>query len=370
MLTVEGEKIGVIGLTPQDNQELTSAGTSISFGDPVEAVRKQVAALTAEGVSKIVLLSHSGYLVDQKIAAAVDGIDVIVGGHSHTLLSNSVPTAGGPSPTLVAAPDGTKVPIVQTGSYGKYLGRLDVTFDDAGVVTAAVGEPILLDASIAEDAGIKARIAELAKPLEAVRNTVVGETAAPIEGSAAYCRTQQCTMGDLVTDAMLDRVKDQGISIAITNGGGLRASIDGGPISMGEVLTVLPFQNTLATFTLKGAGIVAALENGVSQIETGGGRFPQVAGLEFDWSPSGEAGKSRIKAVRVLTGGKAVPIDPAASYRVVTNNFMRNGGDGYAAFASGSDAYDFGPTLDSVVADYLGKAPFVPPTAVRIRLVP
>jgi 5'-nucleotidase/UDP-sugar diphosphatase len=370
VLTVEGEKIGVIGLTPQDNGELTGAGKSIRFGDPVEAVRKQVAALTAEGVNKIVLLSHSGYLVDQKIAASVDGVDVIVGGHSHTLLSNSVPTAGGPSPTLVAAPDGTKVPIVQTGSYGKYLGRLDVAFNDGGVVTEAVGEPILLDAGITEDAAIKARIAELAKPLEAVRNTVVGETKAPIEGSAAYCRTQQCTMGDLVADAMLDWVKDQGISIAITNGGGLRASIDGGPISMGEVLTVLPFQNTLATFTLKGAGIVAALENGVSQVESGGGRFPQVAGLEFDWSPSGEAGKSRIRAVRVMVDGKAVPIDPAADYRVVTNNFMRNGGDGYAAFAAGSDAYDFGPTLDSVLADYLGKAPFTPPTAVRIRLVP
>ncbi|RZL99712.1 MAG: multifunctional 2',3'-cyclic-nucleotide 2'-phosphodiesterase/5'-nucleotidase/3'-nucleotidase, partial [Sphingomonas sp.] len=141
--------------------------------------------------------------------------------------------------------------------------------------------------------------------------------------------------------------------------------------TMGEVLTVLPFQNTLATFTLKGADIIAALENGVSQVETGGGRFPQVAGLEFDWSLSGTAGKSRIKAVRVVKDGRAAPIDPTADYRVVTNNFMRNGGDGYAVFASaGRDTYDFGPTLDSVLADYLGKDPFTPPAGVRIRLVP
>ena len=207
-------------------------------------------------------------------------------------------------------------------------------------------------------------------PLEAVRNEVVGETPAPIEGSAAYCRTQECAMGNLVTDAMLAKVKDQDITIAITNGGGLRASIDAGPITMGEVLTVLPFQNTLATFTLKGADIVAALENGVSQVETGGGRFPQVAGLEFDWSLAGEAGKSRIKAVRVVSKGETTPIDPGKDYRVVTNNFMRNGGDGYSVFASaGKEAYDFGPTLDSVVADFL-KTPFTPTPPPRIRLVP
>lgn len=367
-----GMRIGVIGVTPQENGTLTQAGKTIAFRDPVEPVREAVKALTAAGVDKIILLSHSGYGEDQRIAAAVDGIDVIVGGHSHTLLANTLPGAAGPYPTLVTSPDGHEVRIVQAGSYGKYLGRLDITFDDAGRVTQATGEPRLLDASVGEDEGVKARVAELAEPLEALKTKVVGETAAAIDGARESCRVRECEMGDLVADAMLARVRDQGVEIGITNGGGLRASIDAGPVTMGEVLTVLPFQNTLSTFELSGADVIAALENGVSKVEEPGGRFPQVAGIEVDWSPAGAPGQDRIRAVRLLKDGKATPLDPAATYLVVSNNFMRGGGDGYAVFAEkGRNAYDYGPTLDSVLVEHLAKAeaPFVPATDGRIRQV-
>ena len=138
-------------------------------------------------------------------------------------------------------------------------------------------------------------------------------------------------MGDLVADAMLERVKGQGVTIALQNGGGLRASIGGGQVSMGDVLAVLPFQNTLSTFNIDGAGIVAALENGVSQVEEGAGRFPQVAGLRLTWDPSVAPMQGRIKSVEVREGDAWVPIDPAKVYSVATNNFMRNGGDGYVA---------------------------------------
>jgi hypothetical protein len=121
-------------------------------------------------------------------------------------------------------------------------------------------------------------------------------------------------MGNLVADAMLDRVKDQGVTIAIQNGGGLRASIDAGEVTMGEVLTVLPFQNTLATFEVTGEQIVAALENGVSQVEDGAGRFPQVAGLKYTWKASNEPG-SRVLEVMVAEGDSFVPIDPAKTLR-------------------------------------------------------
>jgi 5'-nucleotidase/UDP-sugar diphosphatase len=120
-------------------------------------------------------------------------------------------------------------------------------------------------------------------------------------------------MGNLVTDAMLDRVGKQGVTIAIQNGGGLRASIDTGEITMGEVLTVLPFQNTLATFDLKGSDVVAALENGVSQIEEGAGRFPQVAGIRYTFDKSAEPG-SRIVSVEVKHGDGFEAIDPDAVY--------------------------------------------------------
>ena len=171
-------------------------------------------------------------------------------------------------------------------------------------------------------------------------------------------------MGSLIADAMLDRVKDQGIEIAIQNGGGIRASIDAGPVTMGEVLTVLPFQNTLSTFQVSGATVVEALENGVSQLEDGAGRFPQVAGMTYAFDPKAPAG-SRVSDVMV--GG--APIEMEKVYGVVSNNFVRNGGDGYAMFKDAANAYDFGPDLADVTAEFIAsKGPFTPYTDGRITI--
>ena len=122
-----GEKIGLIGLTPEDTDELASPGPNVIFSDPSEAVQVEVDRLTAMGVNKIIVLSHSGYLVDQRVAANTTGVDVIVGGHSNTLLSNTNDRAEGAYPTMVG-----DTSIVQAYAYGKFLGELNVTFDDDG----------------------------------------------------------------------------------------------------------------------------------------------------------------------------------------------------------------------------------------------
>ncbi|WP_299732448.1 bifunctional metallophosphatase/5'-nucleotidase [uncultured Tateyamaria sp.] len=351
-----GEKIGLIGLTPEDTHELASPGPNITFSDPVAAVQGEVDKLTEQGVNKIVVLSHSGYGVDQKVAAETTGVDVIVGGHSNTLLGD-MERAEGPYPTMVGS-----TAIVQAYAYGKFLGELNVTFNEAGEITEAAGAPLIIDAAVTEDEGVKARIAEAAEPLDEIRNRVVAEAAEPIGGDREVCRAKECSMGSLIADAMLDRVKDQGIEIAIQNGGGIRASIDAGPVTMGEVLTVLPFQNTLSTFQVSGETIVAALENGVSQIEDGAGRFPQVAGMSYAFDAAQPAG-SRVSDVMV--GG--APIDMAKMYGVVSNNYVRNGGDGYAMFKDAANAYDYGPDLADVTAEFLAaKGPFTPYTDGRI----
>jgi len=356
-----GEKLGLIGLTPMDTDELSSPGPNVVFTDPVSAVQGEVDALTEMGVTKIIVLSHSGYEVDKRVAAETTGVDVIVGGHDNSLLSNTIEGAKGPYPTMVG-----NTAIVQAYAYGKFLGELNVTFDDAGVITEAVGEPIIMDAAVTEDTATKARITEAAQPLDEIRNKVVAEAADAIEGAREVCRAMECQMGNLVADAMLDRVADQGITIAFQNGGGLRASIDAGDVTMGEVLTVLPFQNTLSTFFVSGQDIVDALENGVSQVEEGAGRFPQVAGLTFTWDQAAEPG-ARVSDVMVADGEAFAAIDPAAEYGVVSNNFVRNGGDGYKMFVNASHVYDFGPDLADVTAEYLAAhAPYAPYTDGRI----
>jgi 5'-nucleotidase len=127
------------------------------------------------------------------------------------------------------------------------------------------------------------------------------------------------------------------------------------------VLTVLPFQNTVATFKLTGAGIVEALENGVGRVEEGAGRFPQVAGMRYAWDAASEPG-SRIKAVEVKAGDGWTALDMDKTYGVVTNNYMRGGGDGYKVFASkGTDAYDYGQGLEVIAADYIkANSPYTP----------
>ncbi|GLQ27536.1 bifunctional metallophosphatase/5'-nucleotidase [Sulfitobacter pacificus] len=357
VLEVAGTQVGVVSVLAEDTPETSSPGDTVIFSSAVQAAQAEIDRLTGEGVNKIVLLTHVGLPADKRLAQELTGVDLIIGGHSHTLLSNTAERAEGPYPTVE-----NDVPIFQAYAYGKYLGEISVTFDDAGAVTEISGEPILLDASVSEDAATVARMQELAKPLEELRSQVVAETSDMIEGSRDACRAGECPMGNLVADAMLDRVKDQGIQVAIQNGGGLRSSIDAGEVTMGEVLTVLPFQNTLSTFEVTGDVLVAALENGVSQIEDGAGRFPQVAGLTFAFDASAEPG-SRISDVMV--GGAPVEMDK--TYGVVSNNYVRNGGDGYAMFKTAAKAYDFGPDLADVTAEYIAaNAPYTPYTDGRI----
>jgi len=307
ILEVGGKKIGIISALAADTVETSSPSDAVVFADEIESLQADADALTAAGVDIIIALNHVGVKRDMAIAEAVTGIDAVVGGHSHTLFSNTEEGAMA-YPTMVG-----NVPVVQAYAYSKYVGHLELTFDDAGNVTAATGDTILLDASVVEDAAIVARVSELAGPIEEMKTRVVAEAAEPIEGAREVCRAMECAMGNLVADAMLERVSDQGIQIAIQNGGGLRSSIDAGEITMGEVLSVA-----------------------------------QVAGMSYAIDASAAAG-SRVSDVMV--GG--APIDLAATYGVVSNNYVRNGGDGYAMFEDAANAYDFGPDLADVTAEFL-----------------
>jgi 5'-nucleotidase len=341
-----GARIALIGLVTEETPALASPGPRLRFSDAAEATARAIAAIRAAGPATIIVLSHRGYAADCRMAAEVAGIDAIIGGHSHTILANR-PGAEGPHPVLVEGVD-RPVRIVQAGALGRFFGRLDLDIAADGKVAAHGGEATELDASFAASLG-------------ELRARAVATAQAAFE--LAGCRQGECAIGNLIAEAMLAAAPTA--DIALQNGGGIRAGFPAGTISYGDVLTALPFSNTLATATLRGGALLAALENGLSR--PGEGRFPQVAGLRLVVDFARPAG-SRIVSATVTRGERAGPVEPDRAYRLVTNNFLRRGGDGYVMLRDQVlEAYDTGPLLEEVVAAHLAaQSPLAPRTDGRI----
>lgn len=356
VVEVGGQKIGVVGLTTVETPISSSPGPTVAFKPEAESLRAAVDALRSRGVDKIIALTHVGYADDLELARSVDGVDVLVGGHSHTLLSNSDRAAVGAYPTATRSPSGEPVLVVQAGWGGIHLGRLDVVFDDKGVLRSWSGDAPILTADIAPDPTVAATVAALAKPLDELRARVVGSSS--VDLSNVECRFKECAIGDLIADAVLDAARGAGAVAAVTNGGGIRSGIPQGPITMGRVLEAFPFSNTVAWADVTGAALRADLENGVSRAHDPGlpgtGRFPQVSGLRFAFDIKKPVG-SRIDRIEIRQGNDWTPLDPKATYRVATNNFTRSGGDDYKGFAASENHYDFGPNLEDALSDRLTK---------------
>jgi 5'-nucleotidase len=364
-----GKKIGIFGLTPPDTNILSSVGEGITFigdTDPasdntelVNVINQQVADLQSQGANAVIALTHVGYPLDLALAAKTAGISLFIGGHTHTPLGPQ-PNSQGAYPTSATNTSGDNVPVLTDWEWGRWLGVFDVGFDEQGRVSEITGVPIEVIAAadnaghVTPDAAFEARINNDYKPpLDALRQELVGATQIALDGQRNNVRSRETNLGSMIADVLLQKTAPDGAQVAITNGGGIRASIPVGDVSLGHVLDVLPFGNTIALVTLTGEQLLAALENGVSQVELGAGRFPQVAGLRFTFTPSYPR-NSRVLEVEIeQSDGSFVALDPAATYRVATNNFMLNGGDGYASFTEGQDRVDTGFIMADVVVDYI-----------------
>jgi 5'-nucleotidase / UDP-sugar diphosphatase len=390
---VGGQQIGIIGITTPETRFLVRAMDNVTFNDDVVGVVQGIVdELTAQGVNKIILDAHLGYGVEMDLAPQLTGVDVMLGADSETLLSNLYAVAGGsytaaaegPYPTVVESASGEPVLIVQAFRHNRFLGRLDVTFDAAGVATGWGGDAILMSRYIPANEEVASLVEELRQPLDVLLQQVIGQTNVFLVGDRNVCRYEECNLGNLIADAI--RASDANIQIVIMNGGGIRSNIPAGAelpadlnyaepqdVTLGDVLTAFPFRNRVATFDLTGADVIAALENGVSRVDadSGTGRFPQVSGLRFSFDASQEVG-SRIQDVEVLNAsGEYEPIDPAATYRVASNDFMRQGGDEYTMFRDNStNAFDAGPELEVVLADYItANSPITPQIEGRITRI-
>ncbi|MDD3608927.1 MAG: 5'-nucleotidase C-terminal domain-containing protein [Halothiobacillaceae bacterium] len=363
----EGEKIGVLGVVTDTISTIASPGPNVKILDYVASVQAEADSLKASGVNKIVLLSHYGYKIDVDNAKKLAGVDVIVSGHDHALLGDKAAFAADPRlkfmanrivgsyPTVTVDKSGDTTLIVSSYEWGRWLGRLDVNFDEHGRVKSWNQAPVFIDETVAENATLKARVAEWKKPVDALSKVEIGSAAMFFDGNRDSVRGKETELGNLVADVMLASTRQSdGAVAALTNGGGLRASINPGVVTFGDALSVLPFGNTIAVVEVTGSELIQSLDNGLSwaydpvkNTTASSGAFPQIAGMQVGYC-GGTLADIQAKQLppracpNALQAGGLVnalsvagkPVDPQARYRLATNNFVAGGGDFYSAIGT------------------------------------
>ncbi|XP_034436533.1 5'-nucleotidase [Hippoglossus hippoglossus] len=387
ILTVGGQKVGVVGYTSQETSALSKPGPHLSFEDEVDALRLHVDKLRTLGVNKIIALGHSGFTKDKDIAKRVHGVDVVIGGHTNTFLYTGTPPStevpAGPYPFVVKSDDGRQVPVVQAYAFGKYLGYLKVTFDEAGNVVRSTGNPILLDSSVPQDAEVLADVEQWKKNLANYSAQVVGKTLVLLNGEAEECRFRECNLGNLICDAMVDNnirrpddVQWNHVSASIFNGGGVRASVDEqtreGSITMEDLISVLPFGGTFDLVQLRGSTLRKAFEHSVKRYGEATGEFLQVSGFHVEFDLSRPPGR-RVTSLLILCTACRVPlyepVEDETVYTVVLPSYMVIGGDRYAMIPKELVKHNSGDLDISVVSRFIAQRKKVyPPVEGRIRV--
>ncbi|KAL8583251.1 hypothetical protein ACOMHN_043086 [Nucella lapillus] len=393
ILQIGDQRVGFVGYTTV-NTAVISKPEKVTFSDEVEAVRREVANLTGQGVNKIVCVGHAGFVKDLSIAREVVGVDVVVGGHTNTFLYTGSPPSiedpVGDYPQVITRSDGSRALVVQDYAYGKYLGFLQVEFDDQGQVTSWSGNPILMNSSVPRDQGMLSELEKWRSGMVALSNqsvghtaallvgestvcrlrecNMVGRTAALLVGERTVCRLRECNMGNVIADAMVvqnlrhsDSMEWNHVAIAIVNSGGIRSTLSKGDITVADVLMVQPFRSTIDIVEVKGSALVSIMEHSASQWDPAdlNGGFLQHSGLEVEYDMSRPVG-SRVVDMKVRCADCEVPqfeaVDPSKVYKVILPNFLALGGDGYKVITDNTLKHHLNGDLDSdVLTEYIKK---------------
>ncbi|KAL6259899.1 hypothetical protein P5V15_009810 [Pogonomyrmex californicus] len=342
-----GTKIGVIGVI-LSTTNLLSNTEKLKFLDEVETVNEEAKRLKEKGIKIITVLSHCGLDVDRIMAEKCPLVDVIIGGHSHTFLYS------GPPPFIDRPEDeypvvvmqnktGRTVLIVQAAAFTKYLGNLTVWFDDEGEIVDWDGNPILLDQSIEEDPDILEALKPWKKEVDATALKKIGSTRVLLERN---CRYEECNMGNLITDAMVDAFVDNAenkthwtyAAVACSNAGGIRTSIEESEITYGDLMMVQPFENTWDTIELTGKSIEKILQMNEILVWSG---------LKIIYKNVNK--RRTVVDVKIRCQACEYPafeeLVDDQWYRIVVPSFLINGGDGYHIFKNESRNHKIG-TVD------------------------
>ncbi|XP_015438965.1 PREDICTED: protein 5NUC-like [Dufourea novaeangliae] len=351
-----------------------------------------VKQLKSQGVNILIALGHSGFDVDKKIAREVEDIDLVIGGHTNTFLYNGkqpdLEVPEGLYPTEIKQKNGRKVYVVQAYAYTKYLGNFTVKFDSKGEVTDIRGNPVLVDNSIEQAKDILQVLDQMRGAIDNVSLTVVGKTRVLLEGDSKVCRRMECNLGNLVTDAMIDYNVGQYASrngwtdaaIAFHNSGSIRTSItrsNDDKVTMGDILSVLPFHNVILRAPMTGELILSVLEWSVQNLEIGTtanlyGAFVQFSGLQVVYDLT-RPKNSRVVSVQVQCASCSIPsyseLKKNETYNVLLNDFMQAGGDGYVMLKD-LKTQPLGVTTADALVEYFKKhSPVHPAVEWRINYV-
>lgn len=345
---VDGVKVGIFGLATDETKVKAHPKYTegYDFLSPVEVSKEMVKKLREdEKVDVVIAVSHLGIDKESKytselVAKEVEGIDLIIDGHSHSDL-----------------PEGMKVKdtvIAQAFQWTTNIGVVDIKLDDnnkakdikASVVTFEEGK------AIKEDEKIAGEIAKVQEENNKKLNRVIGKTLVKLDGEREIVRGKESNLGNFASDAIREIT---GADIAITNGGGIRESIPAGDITVGNIYKVFPFANYPVTIKVTGENIVKALEHGTTSYPELAGGFPQVSGIKYDLDLNQPVG-SRVKAVAI--DGK--PVDLKKEYVVATNDFMAAGGDGYSMFSLDTKIAEF-PLMSETLVEYIEKEKEISP---------
>jgi 5'-nucleotidase len=311
----DGVKVGIFGLVLPETKTTSRPGPDVDFLNPCETARKMVSELQARGVKTIVALTHLSMSEDKEVARCAD-VDVIIGGHEHSLLESA---SGG-------------APILKMTADARELGQIDLNITkNTGAVESIDWRVIPVTRQIKEDprfAGINSKYGALLKEL----SQVVGRTTVELDARSAIGRRQETNVGNFIADAFRAGTASD---VAIMNGGSIRADeiIRSGPITNRDVLSILPFKNKVVKLEVTGALLRQALEHGVARSaeDSEPGRFPQVSGIRFTFDATRPPG-SRI--VNITVNGK--PLDEKAKYTLATSDYVAiDGGDGYEMLKQG-----------------------------------
>ncbi|KAG0221871.1 Metallo-dependent phosphatase-like protein [Mortierella sp. GBAus27b] len=374
--------VAVIGYITPTTADISSPGPTVSFTDPIVAVQKYIDELQGKGIKRILALSHNGYDQDQVLASKTRGLDLIVGGHSHSYLGDPKnPLYQGPYPTITKNLDGENTLIVQAYCWGRFIGNLDVSFNPEGKIVAWNGAPVQVEHSIPADQTLDKQVAGWRGEFETWARTVLGVASDNFD--MVGCRTRDCLMGNWVADANLQYVRDivptkgkgkgkdkktkhPWADVVILNSGGIRAGFAKGNITVESVMTVSPFGNYVQQTPMKGQEILTSLEGVVLGSRRDNGKpvtsFVQVGGLRFtyDSRQRNSTAKPTITAEIQDRNKRWRKISPKKTYSVVTLDFMLNGGDSIFLKVNRTATIQI-ERQDQVLMDMVKKAKVIKP---------